>query len=174
VSEVKLPAGFHWERLERQHPRNQFHCGEPGVDAWLRTNAWQHQKKHLSATKVLLDSDDQIAGYYTLATGQVDFSDLPADFTKRLPRRQLPVAVMAWSGVSSDHQGQGLGQRLLAQALRDCYEAGATFAFVAVVLDCINDDAKAFYQKWDFHEIPGHPYRLFISYRQIEALMKEE
>jgi GNAT superfamily N-acetyltransferase len=174
VSGVKLPTGFRWERLERGHPRDRFHCGEPDVDAWLRTNAWQHQKKHLSATKVLLDADDRIAGYYTLATGHVDFSDLPAGVTKRLPRRQLPVAVLAWLGVSSDHQGQGLGRRLLAQALRDCYEAGTTFAFVAVVLDCINDGAKAFYQKWDFHEVPGRPYRLFIGYRQLEALMKEE
>ena len=122
----------------------------------------------------MLDVDDRIAGYFTLATGQVDFSDLPADVTKRLPRRQLPVAVLAWLGVSSDYQGQGLGRRLLAQALRDCYDAGATFAFVAVILDCITDDARAFYQKWDFHELPGHPYRLFISHRQLEALMKEE
>ncbi len=120
MSGVKLSAGFRWERLERQHPRSGFHCGEPDVDAWLRTNAWQHQKKHLSATKVLLDDGERIAGYYTLATGQVDFSDLPADVTKRLPRRQLPVAILAWLGVSSDYQGQGFGRRLLAQALRDC------------------------------------------------------
>jgi GNAT superfamily N-acetyltransferase len=144
------------------------------VDTWLRTNAWQHQKKHLSATKVLLDADERIAGYYTLATGQVDFSDLPAYVTKRLPKRQLPVAVLAWLGVSLNHQGQGLGRRLLAEALRDCHEAGSTFPFIAVVLDCITVGAKVFYQQWDFQELPGHPYRLFISYRQLETLMTEK
>jgi hypothetical protein len=35
---------------------------------------------------------------------------------------------------------------LLAQALRECYEAGKTFAFIVVVLDCVSDAAKAFYQ----------------------------
>jgi GNAT superfamily N-acetyltransferase len=141
------------------------------VDAWLRTRAWQHQKKHLSVTKVLRDGDDRIAGYYTLATGQVDFGDLPPDLMKRLPKRTLPVAVLAWLGVSKDQQSQGFGRLILAQALRDCCEAGKKFAFVAVILDCINDNAKTFYQKWDFRELPGHPYRLLVSYRQLEAMM---
>ena len=170
---VGFPGGLHFERLKREHPRRQFSCGQQKVDDWLRTRAWQHQKKHLSVTKVLLDANARIAGYYTLATGQVDFRDLPADATKRLPRRTLPAAVLAWLGVSSDYQGQGLGQLLLAQALRDCYEAGETFAFVAVILDCLGDVAKAFYRKWDFQELPGHPYRLFVSYRQFEAMMTD-
>lgn len=62
---------------------------------------------------------------------------------------------------------------LLAQALRDCYQAGETFALVAVILDCLGDAAKAFYRKWDFQELPGHPYRLFVSYRQFEAMMTD-
>ena len=72
-------------------------------------------------------------GYYTLAAGQVDFGDLPVEATKHLPRRMLPVAVLAWLGINVAHEGQGLGRRLLAQALRDCYEAGKTFAFIAVI-----------------------------------------
>jgi ribosomal protein S18 acetylase RimI-like enzyme len=121
----------------------------------------------------LLDEPGTIAGYYTLATAQVDFSDLPAELTRRLPRRTLPVAVLAWLGVSTAWQGQGLGRRLLAHALRDCFEAGKTFAFIAVILDCLNDAAKAFYRQWDFAELPGHPYRLFLSVKRLEAMMKE-
>src|SRR5271157_3137293 len=73
-----------------------------------------------------------IAGFFTLATGQVDFSDLPTDLARHLPRRTLPVAILAWLGVSKTHQRQGLGRLLLAQALLDCHEAGKTFAFIAV------------------------------------------
>ncbi len=135
--------------------------------------AWQHQKKHLSVTKVLLDADGAIAGYYTLATGQVDFSDLPVDVARRLPRRTLPLAVSAWLGVSSNHQEKGVGRLLLAQGLRDGCEAGDTFALVAVILDCLNKAAKAFYQKWDFQVLPGHPYRLSVSYHQLEAMMTD-
>jgi GNAT superfamily N-acetyltransferase len=173
VNGVRFPDGWRLERLRREHPRKQFRCGEAKVDDWLAAKALQNQEKHLSVTKVLLDDAGAIAGYYTLATGQVDFGDLPAEAAKGLPRRLLPVAVLAWLGVRAERQGQGLGRLLLAQALRDCHEAGKTFAFIAVILDCLNDEAKAFYRRWDFAELPGHPYRLFLSAKQLDAMMKE-
>jgi GNAT superfamily N-acetyltransferase len=174
VSGVKFPDGFRLEPLRREHPRRRFRSGEAKVDDWLWTKALQHQEKHLSATKALLDPSDAIAGYYTLATGQVDFGDLPPEIARKLPRRALPVAVLAWLGISAAHQGQGLGRLLLSQALRDCHDAGQSFAFVAVILDCISDSAKAFYQHWDFTELPGHPYRLFLSAGQLAAMMWDE
>jgi GNAT superfamily N-acetyltransferase len=169
---VEFPPGFRLERLAREHPRNRFRSDDPKVDGWLATTALQHQEKHLSVTKVLLDDSDLIAGYYTLATGQVDFGDLPAGLSRRLPRRALPVAVLAWLGVDESRQGQGLGRLLLAQALRDCHEAGETFAFVAVILDCTSDRAKSFYEHWDFEPLPGHPYRLFLSAKRLKAMMR--
>ncbi|MEZ4314162.1 MAG: GNAT family N-acetyltransferase [Polyangiaceae bacterium] len=152
---VRFPPGFRCERLRREHPRTAFSSGQEALDAWLARQALQNHEKHLSVTRVLLDTGARIAGYYTLATGQVDFGDLPSDLAKKLPRRALPVAVLAWLGVDKKHQGQGLGARLLAQALADCHAAGQTFAFVAVILDCIDDSAKSFYQRWDFQELPG-------------------
>ena len=172
MNAVPFPDGFRLERLQRAHPRKAFRSGVAEVDDWLVRNALQNQEKHLSATRVLLDGAGTIAGYYTLATGQVDFGDLPAEEAKKLPRRLLPVAVLAWLGVSETHQKQGLGRLLLAQALRDCFEAGHTFSFVAVILDCINDAAKKFYQRFDFAELPGHPFRLFLSATKLEAMMR--
>ncbi|WP_052314990.1 hypothetical protein [Thiocystis violascens] len=55
--------------------------------------------KHLSATKVLADPVGAIAGFYTLATAQVDFADLPPELCRRQPRRNLPIAVLAWMGI---------------------------------------------------------------------------
>ena len=169
---LRLPDGFRLERLQRDHPRKAFRAGAESVDEWLATKALQNQEKHLTVTKVLLDEAGTIAGYYTLAMGQVDFGDLPPEMTKRLPRRMLPVAILAWLGVSHDHQGQGLGRLLVAQALRECHEAAASFAFVAVILDCINDAARDFYRQWDFEELPGHPYRLFLSATRLNAMME--
>jgi len=70
------------------------------------------------------------------------------------------------------YPGRGFGGLLLAQALRDCWEAGKTFAFVAVILDCVGDAAKDFYRHWDFEEIPGQPYRLFLSAKRLDAMME--
>jgi GNAT superfamily N-acetyltransferase len=172
VSGVRFPRGLRLEPLRREHSRRRFRCGEETVENWLATKAFQHQEKHLSVAKALLDKEGVIAGYYTLATGQVDFNDLPAEVGRDLPRRLLPVAVLVWLGVNSAHQGRGLGGLLLAQALRDCWEAGKIFTFIAVVLDCVNDATKGFYQQWGFSELPGHPYRLFVSAKQLDAMMK--
>lgn len=170
---VQFPRGFRLEPLQKSHSRRQFDCGQVAVNDWLRAKAWQNQEKRLSATKVLLDGDGAIAGYYTLATGQVDFADLPPDLVRKLPRRALPVAIVAWLGVSRAHQGQKLGSLLFAQALRDCHGAGQTFAFVAVILDCVDDRAKSFYQLWDFAELPGNPFRLFLSSQTLTAMMTQ-
>ncbi len=168
-----VPQGMSWAGLDRRHPRRQFSSGQPAVDDWLHIKAWQNQQKHLSVTKVLLTADGAIAGCYSLATGQVDFNDLPTEFAKSLPRRALPVAILAWLGVASELQGQGLGRLLLAQSLVDCYAAGQTFAFVAVILDCVDDAAKSFYRRFDFAELPGRPYRLFLSAAMLKAMLTE-
>ena len=171
---IPFPEGYRLERLHRNHPRSQFSCGEIQVDDWLATKALQQQQKHLSVTRVLLDAAGAIAGYYTLATNSIDFGDLPPEIAKGLPRRLLPAAVVAWFGISVSHKGQGLGSQLLAQALRDCYHAGKTLAYIAVIVDAINDAAKAFYQKWDFAELPGRPYRLYLSAKRLEVMMQDK
>jgi GNAT superfamily N-acetyltransferase len=173
VSGVPFPPGFQLVPIHQSQPRRKFDCGQTDVNDWLRTKALQHQDKRLSATKVLLDHSDVIAGFYTLATGQVDFSDLPEELIRKLPRRALPVAVIAWLGVNHEYQGQKLGDQLLAQALCDCYEAGKTFSFVAVIIDCVNDRAKTFYQRWDFKELPGNRYRLFLGSTTLSAMMDQ-
>ena len=171
MTTVRFPSGYRLEALKEEHARRAFSCGEPMVDAWLRTKALPSQEDKLSTTRVLLDPSESIAGFYTLATGQVDFGDLPTDIARRLPRRALPVAILAWLGVSTTHQGEGIGAALLAQALRDCFDAGQTFAFVAVVFECVSDTAKHFYQRFSFAELPGHPYRLYLGTSQLQAMM---
>lgn len=171
MSGVQFPEGWRLELLSKSHQRRQFDSGTIAVNEWLTKAALQSQSKHLTTTKILLDDASQIAGYYTLATAQVDFADLPADIARSLPRRQLPVAVIAWLSVDKAFQSRGIGKRLLASALSDCYLAGQTFAFIAIVLDCIDLSAKKFYQKFDFAELPGYPMRLYLSYQQLKRMM---
>lgn len=164
-------SGFALESLQRRHPLSVFDCGQSEVNDWPRTKAFENQEKRISATKVLLDQVGGIAGFYTIATGQIDFAGLPSELARKLPRRALAMAILAWLGVSKAKQGQRLGDLLLAQALRACHEAGQTFAFTAVILDCVEGRPKAFYQRWDFAELPGNPYRLFLSFQTMTAML---
>jgi GNAT superfamily N-acetyltransferase len=79
--------------------------------------------------------------------------------------------VLAWLGVDESQHGHGLGTRLLAQAHRDCYDAGRTFAILALILDCIDDKAKSFYRRSAFRGLTGHTNRLDLSRTQLEAML---
>ncbi len=171
MNDIQLPTGWQLVTLARHHPRKAFASGQPRVDDWLHTKALQQQEKHLSVTKVLLDASGAIGGYYTIAPGQVAFGDLPESLVKKLPRRPLPIAVVAWLEVDQSQRGHGLGTRLLALAFRDCYDAGQTFPFVAVIIDSLDDATKRFFQKFDFQEVPGNPYRLYLSVARLEEMM---
>ncbi|MFH2008639.1 MAG: N-acetyltransferase [bacterium] len=171
MTTVRFPDGFHLEQLEKKHRRATLRCGEEAVDRWLKTQARQAQDKRLSVTRVLLDAVDTIAGYYTLALGQVHFDELPHEHARRLPQTLLPIITLAWLGGEQRYQGLGLGTRLLAQALTDCHASGQVVPFVAVILDCLGPAAKSFYQRYDFKELPGHPMRLMLPWSLLDAMM---
>jgi predicted N-acetyltransferase YhbS len=86
-------------------------------------SALQSQKKHLTTSKLVLNDSRTILGYLQPRFSEIDFSDLPTNIAKNLPRRQLPVSVLGWLGVNQFFQGRGTGQRLLATSLADCYRA---------------------------------------------------
>jgi hypothetical protein len=118
---VRFPDGWRIELLTKKHPRKDFQSGQDHVDGWFKQSAMQSQTKHLSTTKVLLNEIERIIGFYTLASSQVDFSELPLDLAKTLPKRQLPVAVIGWLGIEKSFHGKGIGKRLfLNQAFADC------------------------------------------------------
>jgi GNAT superfamily N-acetyltransferase len=134
--------------------------------------ARQSQAKYISSTQVLVDTTSlAVAGFYTLAMGQIPFGDLPPETLKKLPRRELPVAVLAWLGVDKGFQKKGLGQLLMASALQDCWHGGVIFPFIAVVVDAIDEETKAFYLKWGFREFAQKPLRLFLSVSQLQEMV---
>jgi GNAT superfamily N-acetyltransferase len=170
---IRIPDGFTIETLCKKHHRAGFRSGQEPVDRHLAERALQAQDKRLSTTRVLIhESSSAVAGYYTLAIGQVSFAELPPDLVKKLPRRDLPVAILAWLGVDATFQRRGLGERLLALALRDCWSASRTFPIIAVVLDCLDEATRGFYRRWNFRELPRHPLRLYLSAAELEAMMR--
>ena len=171
MSSVQWSENFAIEQLEKRHKRKDFSSGVEAVDDWLKKSARQAQSKQLSITRVLLKKPDTIAGYYTLAMGQVSFDELPHQIARKLPKTLVPIITLAWLGIEKNYQGKSFGERLLAQALSDCHQTGQIMPFVAVILDCININAKGFYQRYDFDELPGHPMKLMLPWQLLDSMM---
>lgn len=166
---VLFPSNFSLVPLDKTHERKGFSSGRSEVDHWLQSKARQSQDKNLTRTKVLANKT-VIVGFYSLGLGQVNFDDLPTEISRKLPRTQLPIIKLAWLGVSSNYKGQGLGKRLLASALLDCYKIGEAVPFCAVLIDCLDETVKDFYRKFDFMDVPGHALKLALPWKLLKAM----
>lgn len=151
------------EPLGRHHDRNGFSCGEPALDEYLRQRASQDTKRRVAQVFVALgSSESEIAGYYTLSAAAFRRDDLPPKLAKRLPHYPIPAAVLGRLAVSSNHQGRGLGEHLLTDALHRVIAASNALAINAVIVDAKNEAVKAFYQRYGFQPFPKQPMRLFL------------
>lgn len=149
------------ERLASYHDRSAFDCGEPALNQFLRQHAGQQQRKGLSQTYVALpDSGVEALGFVTLSAGQVAAVSLPPDL--KLPRYPVPMLRIGRLAVDQRYQGQGLGQDLLAFALRMALEFAERVGVYAVVVDAKHERAQAFYRRLGFVSTLDDPLCLFL------------
>jgi GNAT superfamily N-acetyltransferase len=161
------------ERLARTHNRDRFDCGQPSLNDFLRTLVTQYEKRNLGRTYVAVrGGDSQVFGYYTIASGAVAFDHLPAEAAKKLPRHPLPVILVARLAVDRAVQGQRLGEKLLLDALARSVELSDTLGIHALVVDAIDQQAKAFYQKYRFIPLLDSEFHLYLPITTIRTLLK--
>lgn len=80
-------------------------------------------------------------------------------------RKGLERAQLRWLGVDMDTQGQGLGHKLLAEALSFCREKGYTHLFLGT-LDILKP-ARHLYAKFGFHKTKSEAYNEWDKNREI-------
>ncbi|HDH17043.1 MAG TPA: GNAT family N-acetyltransferase, partial [Gammaproteobacteria bacterium] len=72
--------------------------------------------------------------------------------------------------VDSRVEGQGLGARLLVEALKQILTASKKLAIIVVLIDAIDEKAKGFYLHFGFIELSGHDLKLFLPFETIDQL----
>jgi GNAT superfamily N-acetyltransferase len=158
------------ERLDRDHVREGCDCGKPSLNDFLRALVGQYEKRNLGRTYVALpESDRRVLGYYTLAGGSIDAEGLPANQAKKLPRHAVPVVLLARLAVDRNVHGRGLGGHLLRDALTRSLDLSERVGIHAVVVDALDAEAKAFYERFGFLPLTDDAMRLFLPMRSIRA-----
>jgi GNAT superfamily N-acetyltransferase len=160
------------ERLAEHHDRREFDCGQPSLSEWIRQYASQNEKRDLSRTYVAVRPGSfRVFGYYSLASCQIRYTDLPARRAKKLPRSQaIPAALIGRLAVDQAIQGQGLGAILLSDALGRTVRLAEQIATHAIVVDAIDEQARGFYLKHGFEELLDDPLHLFIPMNIVRQL----
>lgn len=154
------------------HPkadRSRFDCGVEPLNHYLKSQATQDIKRRVTACFTALNQDQEIAGYYTLASASIHLVDLPEQLAKKLPRYpSVPAVRMGRLTVDQAFHGQGLGAALLADALRRA--ASAEIAAYALMVDAKDAQAARFYAHHGFMVMVDAPLFLFLPLAAVKGL----
>ncbi|HEY9868970.1 MAG TPA: GNAT family N-acetyltransferase [Candidatus Obscuribacterales bacterium] len=160
--------------LTKEHNVSQFECGKPPLTDWLKKHALQSQSSGHTKTMVITDESNAVVGYYSYSVISVEHEDTtPERVKKGLARYSIPVFLIARLAIDVHHQGKGLGGRLLRHALkRAALAAQKDVPLRAIVVDAIDEDAKAFYQRFDFQSWPVDGLRMWLMIKDLVATLK--
>lgn len=158
------------EKLSRTHALEGFDCGKEPLNRFLARHALQSQQSNASQTYVACEAD-RVVGFYTLVFGQVAYDDAPERLRKGLARHPVPIMVLARLAIATDVQGKGLGAGLLKDALLRTLQASEIAGLRAFAVHAKDDEARAFYERFDFLPSPADPFQLFVLLKDVKAML---
>ena len=157
-----------------KHERSAFSCGVAALDEWFHSRASQDERRNVARVFVAIDDQLEVVGFYSLSAFSLVIADLPPEHAKRLPRYdRIPAALIGRLARDERVRGIGIGELLLADAIRRALEAARSLAVFAIVVDAKNDESATFYRDFGFTSFPSRPLRLFITASDaVEALSR--
>ncbi len=169
VDEPATPSPLVIERLDKTvHNRRDFDCGEQDLNDYLAFTARQHMDKGYAQVWVAVSEpgSSQVIGYYTLSMSSLAPEELPTTAGVK----KVPVILLGRLAVDKRYRGQSIGVRLLFHAQRSALALSMRVGIAAIVVDALNDEAAAFYRKYDFEELTTGPLHLYKTIKDIARL----
>ena len=163
---------LHTVALDSSHKRASFSCEEESLTDYLRKQARRDAERKVALCFVHSDENGTIKGYYTLSADGIDRALLPDELKKKMPYKNLPVTLLGRLARNSQFKGQGVGELLLADALKRAYQASSEVASFAVVTDPINEKARKFYESFGFVSLESG--RMFITMETVKASLVDK
>ena len=158
--------------LSAEQVREEFSCGVPSLDEFLRKHAGQYERRNLGRTFVAVEPEGtRVDGFYTLSSGRVAFEQLTDELRRKLPRHPLPVVHLGRLAVDQRCHGRGLGERLLLDALRRACLVSQSVGVHAVEVVAIDEPARSFYLKYGFTALLDDARHLYLPITTIGKLV---
>lgn len=160
------------ESLAASHDTSEFECGKPELTDWLRRHALASHRAG-SARVYVVHSAGRVAGYFALTAGSVEPEEAPGRIKKGLARHPIPVILLARLAVDQREQGRGLGAALLKDALTRAARAADEIGARAVLVHAKDEEARAFYEHFDFEPSPTDPLHLFLLMKDVKNALRQ-
>lgn len=162
---------FFTEPFERGvHKRGQFNCGEPSLDEWLRTRASPATRSG-SARVYVRAPTAEVIGYYTLSMSGIEPSNNPDELPLGPRGVPAPAALIGRLAADLRHQGAGLGQNLLLDAIRRAVLASKAIGATVIRVDALNDSTESFYTHHGFRPIRANGREMYLPMRTAQRTL---
>ncbi|MBW1677170.1 MAG: GNAT family N-acetyltransferase [Deltaproteobacteria bacterium] len=158
-------------KLTINHVVDKFNCGYPVLNEWLRRHALQNQRANAAMTFVVC-SKNRVVGYYSLAVGSVEHEVVPTRIKKGLARHCIPVMVLARLAVDIQYQGRNIGRGLLKDAIWRTLRASEFAGIRAIFVHAKDEEARRFYEKFDFEVSPVDPLKLMLLIKDARKTLE--
>lgn len=159
------------EKLSAEHDVTDFDCGKPSLNKFLVDYALQNQRMD-SATTYVAVLQGTVIGYYSLTVASVAHTEAPTRIVKGLPKYPIPVALLARLAVVEYRQGKGVGTGLLKDCLKRINEAADIIGIRALLVHAKDDEARKWYEQFDFESSPTDPLHLYLIVKDIRKILQ--
>jgi GNAT superfamily N-acetyltransferase len=162
-----LAALSHVEVLNKLHDLSQFDCGaHESLNLWLKKYALQNQASE-SARTYVVQRDRIVVGYYSISAGSIAKTSATLRAAQGLANHPIPISILGRLAVHKLEQGTGLGKALLKDALIRMDRAADILGIRAVLVHAIDQQARAFYEKFDFEPCPDDELHLMLLMKDL-------
>lgn len=159
------------EKLDKTHDVESFNCGKEPLNRFLQRHALVNQQASSTRTYVVCRGDRRVVGYYSLAVGDVGRADVPDRIAKGLARHPIPVMLLARLAIDKSEQGRGLGRALLKDAILRTAQAADIAGMRAMLVHAKDDEARVWYEAFNFEPSPTDPLHLFLLMKDLRTLV---
>ena len=159
--------------LTAEHVLDDFDCGEPSLNDWLRRRALNNQNSGASRCFVVCGDGKKVVGYYCLSAGAIAQEAAPKAMRRNMPD-PLPVVLLGRLAIDQRHHNQGIGQALLRDAMLRVVSLAEGMGIFAILVHALSDAAKRFYLSRGFVQSPIQPMTLFMTVATVRRILMEQ
>lgn len=160
------------ERLNSGHVLGGFDCGIGSLNDWLERYAQTASGSGSARTYIVSDHEQgRAVGYHALTVVSIEHSGATERVAHGMPQHQIPAVLLARLAVDKSVQGRGLGAFLLSDAMRRALTVGEEAGVRLMLVHAIDENARAFYEKFGFESSPTDPLNLQLILKDVRATL---
>ena len=149
------------KEIQRKSILKKFDCGIEKLNEFLSRYAIRNDELGIGRTFVALNNNDHILDYFTLATAQVAYQEIPDEYKGKLPKYPIPALRIARIAVNKELQGNRVGKWLLSQVFTKAVQVSDITGLYLIIVDA-KETSKSFYEYYGFQRLVDEDLSYFV------------